>query len=85
MLTVSDANITKQLFECLKKTLLVLTDHGLQHALSYSNELLVDLDAQVTQNLPVLSQVKVLQAVLVLFWCVLGHECLRDKNHTRLN
>lgn len=54
----------------------VPTDHGLHHALCYSDELLIDLDGEVTQNLPILGQVKVLQAVLVLLGSVLCHEGL---------
>lgn len=54
----------------------VPTNHGLHHAFRYSDELLIDLDGEVTQNLPILSQVKVLQAVLVLLGGVLCHERL---------
>ena len=53
-----------------------LTDHGLHDALGHLDELLVDLDGEVAQHLPVLGQVKVLQAVLVLLARVLGHERL---------
>ena len=53
-----------------------LTDHGLHDALRHLDELLVDLDGEVTEHLPVLGQVKVLQAVLVLLARVLGHERL---------
>lgn len=56
-----------------------LTDHGLQDAPGDVDELLVDLDGEVAQHLAVLSQVKVLQAVLVLLRRVLGHETLNRK------
>lgn len=56
-----------------------LTDHGLQDALSNLDELLVVLDGEVAQHLAVLSQVEVLQAVLILLRCVLGHEILNRK------
>lgn len=54
----------------------VLTDHGLQCGLGYFDKLLIDHDGQITQNLPVLRQVEVLQTVLVLFRRVLSHEGL---------
>ena len=56
-----------------------LTYHGLNDAFCYLNELLVDLDGEVTQHLSVLGQVKVLQAVFILFVCVLWRICL-NKN-----
>lgn len=56
-----------------------LTNHGLELALRYLNELLVDLDGEVAQHLAVLGQVKVLQAVLVLLRCVLRHETLSKR------
>lgn len=56
-----------------------LTDHGLQDAPGDVDELLVDLDGEVAQHLAVLSQVKVLEAVLVLLHRVLGHETLNRK------
>ena len=61
-----------------------LTDHGLHDALGHLDELLVDLDGEVAQHLPVLGQVKVLQAVLVLLARVLGHERLDDNNMSRV-
>lgn len=56
-----------------------LTDHGLNDAFCHFDELLVDLDGEITQHLSVLSQVKVLQTVLVLFGRVLCHKCLMKK------
>lgn len=56
-----------------------LTDHGLEYALCYLNELLVDLDGEVAQHLAVLGQVKVLQTVLVLLRRVLCHETLKRR------
>lgn len=47
--------------------LMELTDHWLYDAFCHLYELLVDLDGEVTQHLSVLCQVKVLQAVFVLF------------------
>lgn len=54
----------------------VLTDHGLQDVLHTLDELLVDLNGQITQNLPVLGQVKVGETVIVLFRSVMLHELL---------
>lgn len=62
-----------------------LTDHGLHDVLCHLDELLVDLDGEVTQHLAVLCQVKVLQAVLILFGCVLSHKRLgtqQDRNES---
>lgn len=54
----------------------VLTDHGLQDVLHRLDELLVDLNGQIAQNLPVLGQVKVGETVIVLFRGVMLHELL---------
>lgn len=62
-----------------------LTNHWLDDAFSHLDELLVDLDAQVTQNLAVLGQVEVLQTVFVLFGGVLSHEGLMGKEHMTLD
>lgn len=59
-----------------------LTNHGLDDPFSHLDELLVDLDGEVTQHLSVLRQVEVLQAVFVLFACVLCHKCLKHKKRT---
>lgn len=56
-----------------------LTYHGLYDSFSHLDELLIDLDGEVTQHLSVLCQVKVLQAVFVLFACVVRHKCLNKK------
>lgn len=56
-----------------------LTDHGLNDAFCHFDELLVDLDGEITQHLSVLSQVKVLETVFVLFGRVLCHKCLMKK------
>lgn len=65
----------------LKLSALKLTYHGLHDALGHLDELLVDLDGEVAQNLPVLGQVEVLQAVFVLLARVLGHERLHNNNN----
>ncbi len=54
----------------------MLTDHGLQDVLHTLDELLVDLNGQITQNLPVFGQVKVGETVIVLFRSVMLHELL---------
>lgn len=56
-----------------------LTDHGLEYTLCYLDELLINLDREVAQHLPVFGQVKVLQTVLVLLRCVLCHETLNRR------
>lgn len=53
------------------------TYHWLQDVLHALDELLVVLDGQVTDHLPVLGQVEVGQAVLVLPRGVVLHEDLR--------
>lgn len=53
------------------------TYHGLQDVLHALDELLVDLDGQVADHLPVLCQVKVGQAVFVLPLSVMLHKGLR--------
>lgn len=54
----------------------MLTDHGLQDVLHTLYELLVDLNGQIAQNLPVLSQVKVGETVIILFRGVMLHKLL---------
>lgn len=44
----------------LRCILTQLTNHGLYDGLSHLDELLVDLDGEVTQHLAILGQVKVL-------------------------
>lgn len=56
-----------------------LTDHWLKDVLQHPHELLVDLNGQVTQHLPVLSQVKVGEAVLVLARRVVLHKALEPQ------
>lgn len=70
---------------CWRAVCCGLTDHGLQDAPCNVDELLVDLDGEVAQHLAILSQVKVLQAVLVLLRCVLGHETLSRKQKSKTN
>lgn len=55
------------------------TDHGLYDGLGHLDQLLVDLNRQVTQHLSVLCQVEIFQTVFVLFWSVLSHEGLDTK------
>lgn len=55
------------------------TNHGLHDAFCHPDELLINLDGKVTQNLPILCKVKVLQAVLVLLGTVLRHKRLREE------
>lgn len=59
--------------------LIQLTNHGLYDPFCHLNELLVDLDGEVTQHLTVFCQVKVLQTVFVLFAGVLRHKGLYKK------
>ncbi len=52
------------------------TDHGKERVLHHADELMVDVDGEVAENLPVLWKVEVLQAVLVLARSVVLHELL---------
>lgn len=52
------------------------TDHGIERVLHHADELMVDVDGEVAENLPVLRQVEVLQAVLILTRRVVLHELL---------
>lgn len=52
------------------KRFVALTDHRLKDVLHASDELLVNLDDQITQNLPIVSEVKVQQALFVLLGSV---------------
>lgn len=62
-----------------KKSMRTRTYHWLQDVLHGLDELLVDLDGQVADHLPVLSQVEVGQAVFVLPQGVALHEFLKGK------
>lgn len=53
------------------------TYHGLEDVLHAFDQLLVDLDGQVTDHLSVLCQVEVGQTVFILPRCVVLHEGLR--------
>lgn len=55
------------------------TYHWLQDVLHAFDQLLVDLDGQVTDHLSVLCQVKVGQAVLILPGCIVLHKDLGQK------
>lgn len=66
------------------------TYHGLEDVLHAFDQLLVDLDGQVTDHLSVLCQVEVGQTVFILPRCVVLHEGLRrtdrlenDKKHRK--
>lgn len=59
--------------------LCVLTDHWVQDILHTLDELLVNLNGQITKNLTILSQVKVGQTVFILLWSVKLHKLLRKK------
>lgn len=56
------------------------TDHGREGLLHDADEAMVDVDGQVTEDLPVLGQIKVLQAVVVLPRGVLFHELLSQRD-----
>lgn len=56
--------------------LLSLTYHWLKDVLHDLHELLVNLDGQVTQDLPVLCQVEVREAVFILSGGVVLHKGL---------
>lgn len=56
------------------------TNHGLEDVLHAFDQLLVDLDGQVTDHLSVLRQVKVGQTVFVLSRRVVLHEGLRRRH-----
>ena len=55
------------------------TYHWGEGLLHDGEEAVIDVDGQVTEDLPVLGEVKVLQAVVVLPRCVLLHELLFEK------
>ena len=55
------------------------TYHGGEGLLHAGEEAVVDVDGQVTEDLPVLREVKVLQAVVVLPRCVQLHELLLER------
>lgn len=60
-----------------------LTYHGLEDVLHAFDQLLVDLDGQVTDHLSVLCQVEVGQTVFILSLCVVLHEGLRHTDRQR--
>lgn len=61
----------------------VLTYHGLEDVLHAFDQLLVDLDGQVTDHLSVLCQVEVGQTVFILPLRVVLHEGLRYTERQR--
>lgn len=63
----------------------MLTDHGLQDVLHRLDELLVDLNGQIAQNLPVLGQVEVGETVIVLFRGVMLHELLEREGEENVD
>lgn len=61
------------------------TYHGLEDVLHAFDQLLVDLDGQVTDHLSVLCQVEVGQTVFVLPRCVVFHEGLSTDDKKKRN
>lgn len=62
------------------------TDCRSEVLLHHCDKLMVDVDGEIAQDLSVLGQIKILQAVLLLARRTLLHELLlgREKNHVRL-
>lgn len=60
------------------------TYHGLEDVLHAFDQLLVDLDGQVTDHLSVLCQVEVGQTVFILPLCVVLHEGLRHRKEIQV-
>lgn len=53
-----------------------LTDHWLESGFDDLNQTVIDPDAKIDKNLSVISQIKVAEAVFVLFWRVVILESL---------